>query len=212
MESDGLKRTVWSLYDGVQQRSTPQSINRWERTTVRRLIDTVRGTHNMTGDMQYTMVELLDLLDGALHSDAPNAVEVARWSVMIAQRAGSTAIRTSALAAVQAACRYLCRPHLFATPAHAAAARGCPIRTCEKWVDKIDACVLAETSAEATAVAAPGQGGSSSQAGELPSACSHDEVSAVDSLVSLGYEQQRHEHRANMPSSTPPLTFPSSFR
>ena len=55
----------------------------------------------MTGDMQYTMVELLDLLDGALHSDAPNAVEVARWSVMIAQRAGSTAIRASALAAVQ---------------------------------------------------------------------------------------------------------------
>ena len=76
------------------------------------------------------------------------ASEVARWSVMIAQRAGAKTIRPSALAAVQAACRYLCRP----TPVQATAACGCPIRTCEQWIDKIEACVLAETSAEAAAV------------------------------------------------------------
>ena len=171
---------------------------------------TSRGTHNlsMTGDMpiaQYNMTELLDLLDGALHSDPENTAEVATWSVMVVQRTGSNLIKPSALLAAQAACRFLCRPHLFATPAQAAAASGCPARSCSKWVDKIEACILAETSAEATATTTSGQG-PSGQADELPSACSPDEVSAVGSLVSLGSQQPR----ANVPDSTPPPTFPPS--
>ena len=172
---------------------------------------TSRGTHNlsMTGDMpiaQYSMAELLDLLDGALHSDAPDTIEIARWSVMIAQRTGSGRIKTSALTAVQAACRFLRRPHLFASPAQAGAAYGCPQRTCEQWVDKIEACILAEASAEAAATVPTGQAGSSSQSDGPPSACSPDEVSAVNSLVSLGDERLR----ASVPAATPPPTFPPS--
>jgi hypothetical protein len=172
---------------------------------------TSRGTHNlsMTGDMpiaQYSMAELLDLLDGALHSNAPDTIEIARWSVMIAQRTGSGRIKTSALIAVQAACRFLRRPHLFASPAQAGAAYGCPQRTCEQWVDKIEACILAEASAEAAATMTPGQAGSSSQSDGLPSACSLDEVSAVNGLVSLGDERLR----SDVPAATPPPTFPPS--
>jgi len=81
---------------------------------------TSRGVHNlaMTADMpiaQYSMDELLDLLDNALDSDA-TAADAARIAVPIAQRAGARTIRPSALATVTAACRFLRRPHAHATP------------------------------------------------------------------------------------------------
>jgi hypothetical protein len=91
---------------------------------------TSRGVHNlaMTGDMpiaQYSMDELLDLLDHALDNDA-TAADAARLTVLIAQRTGTRTIRPSALAAVTAACRYLRKPHVYASPAHAATAAGEP--------------------------------------------------------------------------------------
>ena len=170
---------------------------------------TSRGTHNlsMTGDMpiaQYSMDELLDMLDDALRSE-DQTESVARLAVAIAHRAGAKRPRPSALAAVVAACRYLRRPHVHATPAHAATACGCNVRTCEQWVDRIEACLLAEASTEAAATAAPTeQGSSTSQAGEASVACSPDEISAVGGLVSLGDGQ----HRAGPSTDAPPPTLP----
>jgi hypothetical protein len=68
---------------------------------------TSRGVHNlaMTGDMpiaQYSMDELLDLLDNALDSDA-TAADAARLAVLIAQRTGARNVRPSTLAAITAA-------------------------------------------------------------------------------------------------------------
>ena len=140
---------------------------------------------------QYSMDELLDMLDAVLRNNNPTA-DVSRLAVTIAQRAGARQLRPSALTAVLAACRYLRSPHEYATPAQAATKCGCNIRTCEQWVDKIEACLLAEASTAAATTTAPtGQGSSSDQAREAPVACSPDEVAAVDSLVSLGDGRHR---------------------
>jgi hypothetical protein len=171
---------------------------------------TSRGVHNlaMTGDMpiaQYSMDELLDLLDNALDSDA-TAADAARLAVLIAQRTGTRSIRPSALAAVTAACRYLRRPHAHASPAKAAIACGCKVRTCEQWVDKIEACLLAEASSAAASAATSAQGSSSGQATEPPAACSPEEVAAVDSLVLLS----DGHHQTGPPGDAPPPTLPPS--
>jgi hypothetical protein len=188
---------------------------------------TSRGVHNlaMTGDMpiaQYSMDELLDLLDNALDSDA-TAADTARLAVLIAQRTGTRNIQPSGLDAVMAACRYLRRPHVHASPAHAATAYGCNARTCERWVDRIEACLLAEASTgwvdndghdlhghpgrtAAASAATSAQGSSSGQAPAHPTACSPEEVTAIDSLVLLGDGQ----HQTGPPNDKPPPTLPPS--
>ena len=171
---------------------------------------TSRGVHNlaMTGDMpiaQYSMTELLDLLNAALDSDAPMS-EVARLSVMVARYTGAINPKPTTLLAIQTACRFLRRPHLFLTPAHAARAHGCAQRSCEKWVDRIENSILADASADAAAKAAQEHGGASSQAMGIPATCSPDEASAINSLVSLGGEQPS----SPPPEGPPPPTFPPS--
>ena len=146
------------------------------------------------------------MLDDALRSN-DQTESVARLTVAIAHRAGAQRPRPAALAAIVAACRYLRRPHVHATPAHAATTCGCNVRTCEQWVDRIEACLLAEASTEAAATAAPTEPGSStSQAGEASVACSPDEINAIGGLVSLGDGQ----HRAGPPTDGPPPTLPPS--
>ena len=198
------------------QRPSPPSINlndsdaSDDEAPMGGMHSTSRGVHNlaMTGDMpiaQYSMDELLDLLDNALDSDA-TAADAARLAVLIAQRTGTRTIRPSALAAVTAACRYLRRPHAHASPAHAAIACGCKVRTCEQWVDKIEACLLAEASSAAASAATSAQGSSSGQATEPPAACSPEEVAAVDSLVLLS----DGHHQTGPPGDAPPPTLPPS--
>jgi hypothetical protein len=175
---------------------------------------TSRGVHNlaMTGDMpiaQYSMDELLTLLDNALDSDA-TATDADRLAVSIAQRAGARTIRPSALAAIKAACRFLRKPHAHASPARAAIAHGCNVRTCEEWVDRIQECLLAEassaTAAAAATTGASASGSSTDQANAAPAACSPEEVAAIDSLVSLSDEQ----HHTGPPGDGPPPTLPPS--
>jgi hypothetical protein len=70
--------------------------------------------------------------------------------------------------------------------------------------------MLAEASSAAAAAAATtgasAPGGSTDQASTTPAACSPEEVTAIDSLVSLSDEQ----HHAGPPDGAPPPTFPPS--
>ena len=172
---------------------------------------TTMGTHNlnMRGDMpiaQPNMNELIRLLNAALRNGAPMG-EVARLTVLVAQYTGAKEARATTHVTIQMACRYLCEPHLFPTPAHAARAGGCAQRSCEKWVDKIEQSILADASADAAARAAQEQGGAGSQAMALPATCSSEEVIAIRSLVSLGGEQPLPAPPGGLP---PPPTFPPS--
>ena len=93
--------------------------------------------------LEFTTIELLQGLDALLHSNAPHD-EVARWTVHIAERAGARVIKRPTLIAIQAACRFICKPQLFPSPAQAATASGCDRRRCTEWIQKIGNRIRAE--------------------------------------------------------------------
>ena len=92
---------------------------------------------------EFTTLELLQGLDILLHSNAQRD-EIARWTVHIAERTGARVIKRPTLTAIQAACRFICKPHLFPSPARAAAASGCDRRRCTEWIEKIGSRISAE--------------------------------------------------------------------
>ena len=144
-------------------------------------------------------LELLQGLDVLLHSNAPPD-KIARWSVHIAERTGAKVIKRPTLIAIQAACRFICKPHLFPSPAHTASASGCDRRRCTDWIEKIGSRISAEPamasfapnaawqhSFQAAVTRAP-KGADANSADGTPT-CSFDETSALYGLLSLGEEK-----------------------
>ena len=66
------------------------------------------------------------------------------WTVHIAERAGARVIKRPTLIAIQAACRFICKPHVFPSPTQAAEASGCDRRRCTEWIQKIGNRIKAE--------------------------------------------------------------------
>ena len=126
--------------------------------------------------LEFTTLELLQGLDALLHSNAPRD-EIARWTVHIAERAGARAIKRQTLIAIQAACRFICKPHLFPSPARAAEASGCDRRRCTEWIAKIGSRISAEPAMASLAPNAAADG--------TPT-CSFDETSALHGPVVSG--------------------------
>lgn len=93
--------------------------------------------------LEFTTFELLQELDALLHNNAPHD-EVARWTVHIAERAGARVVKRPTLIAIQAACRFICKPHVYPSPTQAAEASGCDRRRCTEWIQKIGNRIKAE--------------------------------------------------------------------
>ena len=141
--------------------------------------------------LEFTTLELLQGLDALLHSNAPRD-EIARWTVHIAERAGARAIKRQTLIAIQAACRFICKPHLFPSPARAAEASGCDRRRCTEWIAKIGSRISAEPAMASLAPNAAWQRSFQAAVTYAPEGadgtptCSFDETSALHGAVVSG--------------------------
>ena len=139
--------------------------------------------------LEFTTLELLQGLDALLHTAMHRA-----WTVHIAERAGARVIKRPTLIAIQAACRFICKPHLFPSPAQAATASGCDRRRCTEWIQKIGNRISAEPamtslapnaawqrSFQAAVTYAP-EGADAKKPDGTPT-CSFDETSALHGAV-----------------------------